>query len=84
MVVYDFIRGDVSSRALLRILQKRDQTRPLWQPIHLSKAYTHCQSYYGDVAEQINQHALSLPCSVGIQDEDIDKVITEIKTYLQS
>lgn len=79
------LRGDVSSRALLRILaEKKIQTRPLWQPIHLSKAYTHCQSYYGDVAEQINQHALSLPCSVGIQDEDIDKVITEIKTYLQS
>lgn len=79
------LNTEVDSRELLRKLADiKIQTRPLWQPIHLSKAYAHCQAYYGDVAEQINRQALSLPCSVGIQDEDIDKVITEIKTYLQS
>ncbi|MCP4361005.1 MAG: LegC family aminotransferase [Chloroflexi bacterium] len=73
----------IDSRALLRELaEKKVQTRPLWQPIHLSKAYANCQAYYGDVAERLNCQALSLPCSVGIQDEEIATIISLIEAHL--
>jgi perosamine synthetase len=66
----------MNSRALLRALAKEDiQTRPLWQPIHLSKALAECGSFDCPVAEQLNREALSLPCSVGITDEDLQAVI---------
>lgn len=42
------------------------QTRPLWQPLHRSRAHRGCQSVGGECAERIHQRALSLPCSVGL------------------
>jgi perosamine synthetase len=66
----------MDSRALLRAFAKEKiQTRPLWQPIHLSKAFADCGSFDCPVAEQLNREALSLPCSVGITDEDLQAVI---------
>jgi len=66
----------IDSRVLLQKLDKKGiQTRPLWQPIHLSPAYAGCQSYHCDVAEQLNRNALSLPSSVGLTASDQQRVI---------
>ena len=69
----------MSSRALLRRLDGRGiQARPLWQPMHLSPA--HRGSYATDctVAERLNREGLSLPCSVGISDAEIEQVVSVI------
>lgn len=71
----------VNSRELLRELIARGiQTRPLWQPIHLSKAHSNCQSFHcrNGIAEEINQKAISLPCSVGILEDEQQTVIKTI------
>ena len=66
----------MGSRALLRRLSgHRIQTRPLWQPIHLSTAHMGAQAYYCDCAERLNRDALSLPCSVGLLEDDQRRVI---------
>ena len=66
----------IDSRSLLRRLeQEKIQTRPLWQPIHLSKAFLDCGRFECPVAERLNCEALSLPCSVGITDEDLNTVV---------
>ena len=69
----------LSSRDLLRKLDNaRIQTRPLWQPIHLSRAYTASAPRPCPVAERLNQRALSLPCSVGLTSEQQGRVIERI------
>jgi perosamine synthetase len=69
----------LSSRELLRWLDKRKiQTRPLWQPIHLSEAHSGGTNLNLAVAEKLNAQALSLPCSVGLKPADQDEVITQI------
>ena len=64
------------SRALMKRLGRRGiQARPLWEPLHRSQALEGVQSVGGEVAEDINRRALSLPSSVGITPEQVQEVI---------
>lgn len=68
-----------SSRQLLRSLEARKiQTRPLWQPIHLSPAHASQHRQCLPIAEDVAARALSLPCSVGLRPEDQERVIAAI------
>jgi perosamine synthetase len=71
-----------SSRDLMRLLAKEGiQTRPIFQPMHLSRAHAGAQALGGEVAERIVAEALSLPSSVGLTEEDQDRVIATIKEF---
>lgn len=64
------------SRTLMRSFAAADiQTRPLWQPLHLSPAHAGCQAVGGEVAEQLWRKALSLPCSVGLTSLEQERVV---------
>jgi perosamine synthetase len=67
------------SRALLGRLQAAGVgTRPLWQPLHLSPAHRGCQAYRCDVSERLYREGLSLPCSVGLEPREQDRVMRAI------
>lgn len=71
-----------SSRDLLRHLESESiQTRPLWQPGHLSPAYQATAPRACPVADRLNQECLSLPCSTGLTDDDQERVITAIRAF---
>lgn len=75
----------MDSRSLLNALETKNiQTRPLWQPIHLSKAFENCGSFDCPVAEQLNREALSLPCSVGITNEELQNVLAVVNSLRSS
>jgi perosamine synthetase len=62
----------MDSRALLQSLhQAKCQTRPLWQPLHRSQAFADCEAFDCPVADRLNRDALSVPCSVGLAEEDL-------------
>jgi perosamine synthetase len=64
------------SRALMKRLARRGiQARPLWEPLHRSEALQGVQSVGGEVADNINRRALSLPSSVGMTPEQVQDVI---------
>jgi perosamine synthetase len=70
----------MDSRVLMRALAEQGiQSRPLWQPLHLSPAHTGAHAVDGAVAEMLWREALSIPCSVGITDTELDTVISCIK-----
>lgn len=74
----------ISSRDLLRRLGSAGiQTRPLWQPIHLSPAYSDCGSQPCPVSADLNRDALSLPSSVGLSNHDIDVISSRISGTLR-
>lgn len=84
LLIDDRITG-INSRAVLHRLQtKRIQTRPLWQPLHLSKAFPGAQALGGQVAERLNQQALSLPCSVNLSADDQETVIEAVMQCIQA
>ena len=78
-VLVDDAAFGMDSRALLRALGAQGiQTRPLWQPMHLSPLYAGMPRAGGEVAERLNRQALSLPCSVGLSETDANRVIAAI------
>ncbi len=69
-----------NSRELIKILADNQiESRPLWQPIHLSPAYKGCNPRSCPEARRINQLAVSIPSSVGITDAEQTKVIRIIQ-----
>ena len=69
----------MDSRQLLQCLQEaKIQARPLWEPLHLSRAHAENQPQTLAVSEQLNRRALSLPCSVGLTEEDQARVIATV------
>jgi len=78
-VTVDETRFGMDSRALLRKLRETGiESRPLWQPLHLSPAHAGCQSSSCEVSERLWRDCLSLPCSVGLQPETQMRVIEKI------
>ena len=70
----------LDSRQLLNLLAKEGvQARPLWQPLHLSKAHAGSYSCNCSVAASLNNHCLSLPSSVGIKSEAIEHVAAVLR-----
>jgi perosamine synthetase len=77
-VLVDETEYGMDSRQLLRCLQEAGiQSRPLWQPVHLSPSHAG-NGYRCEVAEHLYQHALSLPCSVGLTEAGQGKVIEQV------
>ena len=72
-----------NSRALLKQMEQNGiQTRPLWQPLHRSKAHARSQAYRVEAADTLYRNALSLPSSVGLKKEDQERVIEAIRKTL--
>jgi dTDP-4-amino-4,6-dideoxygalactose transaminase len=70
----------MSSRDLMRHLAERGiQTRPLWRPMSALPLWEDCQSVGGETALRLNKRALSLPCSVGINEADLTRVVQAIR-----
>jgi len=79
-ILVDERQYGVDSRTLLRSLVDHGvQSRPLWQPLHLSPAHAGMQASDCSTAEGIYRQALSLPCSVGLRDEEQALVLRVLK-----
>ncbi len=79
-VLVDETRYGIDNRSLMPQLDKAGiQTRPLWQPLHRSLAQAGAQSYRCEVADRLNQEAISLPSSVGLKLDSQNKVIELIR-----
>jgi perosamine synthetase len=73
----------MDSRALLAKFGRDGvQTRPLWQPLHLSPSHAGSQVIDSGVAARLYRNALSLPCSVGLTEAQQSRVIELLHSYL--
>jgi perosamine synthetase len=78
-MLIDEEKAGIDSRSLLRKLaDEKIQTRPLWQPIHMSKAHSQSTKRECPVAERLYRDALSLPCSAGLTESDQGRVIETV------
>jgi perosamine synthetase len=58
------------------------ESRPLWQPNHLSKAHADAPRRSCAVAEDLYRRAISLPCSPNLAEADQWRVIREVQGFL--
>jgi dTDP-4-amino-4,6-dideoxygalactose transaminase len=78
-ILVDEAAYGMSSRDLMRKLRKEDiESRPLWRPGHRQPPYRGCQTHRIEVADRLYEQGLSLPCSVGIAEQDLARVISSI------
>lgn len=76
-------RAGIESRALMRRLDAaRIQTRPLWHPIHRLPPFHGSYAAEIRVVEQLYRDCLSLPCSVGLDAEQQQRVIDELRRII--
>jgi len=83
----DETQFSMGSRALMRRRRAQNiQARPLWQPVHLSPAQRGAGAQDCSVVERVNREGLSLPSSVGLKQDDQQRVIhpIEVKENLSS
>ena len=81
-VSLDAQRFGVTNRTLIAALaQESVQTRLLWQPLHLSPAHAASHVLGGEVSVQHYHNCLALPSSVGLTNEDQDRVTALIRTH---
>ncbi len=62
----------------LQLLEKHIETRPVWKPMHLQPVFAHCECINNGVAEDIFQKGLCLPSGSNLNDDDLERVVSEI------
>ncbi len=55
------------------------QTRPIWKLNHEQKPYRECQAYRIEKAKHYFDCILNIPCSVGLTDEEFNRVMNVLK-----
>jgi perosamine synthetase len=84
-VLVDESAAGIDSRGLMRALEREKiQTRPLWQPLHRSPAHADAPPADCPVAERLARMALSLPCSVGLDELQQARVIERVRAIIES
>jgi perosamine synthetase len=79
-LLVDETKFGLDSRSLMRQLEGlKIQSRPLWQPAHLSPAHRGAYATDCSTAERLNRDALSLPCSVGLREDEVSRVIQSVR-----
>lgn len=56
--------------------------RALWRPLHAQPPYATCERVAGHVADDLFERGLSLPCSTDLTDDQQDRVIDAVTSYL--
>jgi dTDP-4-amino-4,6-dideoxygalactose transaminase len=58
------------------------QARPLWPPLGLQGPYRSAETIGGEVAKDLYDRGVSLPCSVGITEDEVDRVCDTLRSVL--
>ena len=75
-ILVDPVVAGIDRKALRERLGEADiETRPVWAPAHIMPFYRDAPRLGGSVAEDLFEHGLSIPCSVGLTDDQQARVI---------
>ncbi len=58
--------------------EKEIEARPFWKPVHLQAPYRKAVHGEMDISEGLWQRIVTLPCSSGITDEELDRVVDTV------
>lgn len=58
------------------------EARPFWKPVHLQKPYAAVPVSGVSVAESLWKRIITLPCSTGITEKELEKVVEAIKNAI--
>ncbi len=59
------------------------ESRPLWKPLHQQPVFADCKAYCNGVSDRLFANGLCLPSGSNISDENLKKVVHELKIHLR-
>tara|TARA_Y100000768_G_scaffold374886_1_gene345093 strand:+ start:19313 stop:20449 length:1137 start_codon:yes stop_codon:yes gene_type:complete len=71
---------------LLKYLNENEvMSRPFWVPMNQLPMYKNCAYISNiDASKKVHSKALSIPCSTGIHNDELDEVVLKIKTFFNN
>ncbi len=76
------LKPEHNPQDLIDHLEKANiESRRIWCPMHLQPAYIPSHKYINGTAEVLFDRGICLPSGTNMNDEDINRVITEIKNF---
>lgn len=73
-----FTREDIR----LRLEKENIESRPLWKPMHLQPVFAQAPFYGDGTSERLFEQGLCLPSGPTLTDEDIERVVNVLKSYV--
>lgn len=58
--------------------ERNVEARPFWKPVHLQKPYKDCPKSEVDIAEEVWDRIVTLPCSTNISGEELKYIVKEV------
>lgn len=83
MLQKDKSLGDVR-RLSVTLRERGIESRTFWKPVHLQEPYRDAPRALTGVAESLWDRIITLPCSTGITDEELEYVVTTVKEEMAS
>ncbi|MCD4768760.1 MAG: aminotransferase class I/II-fold pyridoxal phosphate-dependent enzyme [Bacteroidales bacterium] len=68
----------------LALLKNDIDSRPVWKPMHLQPVFDHYPKYVNGTSENIFERGLCLPSGSSLTDDDLVRIISEIKSALNA
>lgn len=68
----------------LKLLEYNIESRPLWKPMHQQPVFKSCPSYLNGVSDELFKKGLCLPSGSNLTENELDRVISAIKTYFRA
>jgi perosamine synthetase len=78
------MQGESRKQILERLNAQGILARPLFFPLHLLPPYRDCQTYRIERVEYLYEHGINIPSHVGLTDDDLEFVVSEIKQITES
>jgi dTDP-4-amino-4,6-dideoxygalactose transaminase len=74
---------NLKTREALRQLLEKDniETRPLWKPMHQQPIFKDAPSYTNGVSDTLFERGLCLPSGSNLTENELDRIISIIKSY---
>jgi perosamine synthetase len=73
------VYGEDRETLMQRLAKAGIQTRPLWYPNHMQRPFANAQAYRIERALKLLESTLNIPCSVGLERKDLEKVVGALR-----
>ncbi len=75
-----YVTNEVNPRDIIKLLQENNiESRPLWKPMSLQRAFEGCEVYSNSVGENLFNRGLCIPSGTALEDEQLEKICRLIK-----
>lgn len=74
---------ELREKIRLALADENIESRPLWKPMHSQPVFSNVPSYLNGVSDELFEKGLCLPSGSDLEEEDLERVVSIIKSTLR-